>query len=333
MKSLLCTSLSALALLSGVALAEDSHSGSFADYLEGLRKEALERHDIRPETISAVFPKVKEFRLAKSQNGDDEATPESAGSLDKYLPSVLTDTLVDEAKFQYQGHSETLTRIGDAYGVQPRFIVALWGLESRYGRESGAYPVLSVTASKAYRGVREAFYREQFFAALNILDSSSWQLEQLLATPDGRMGQPKLLPAGFLAYAKDGDDDGKADIWTNPADVFASIASFMKESGWRADETWGRQVKIPADFDVTLASSGVKKGFADWQALGVRRFDGTDLPARSDMLVTMVMPDGPKGRVYLVYDNYLAIKRWRDSDYFALALVHLSDRIKFQLGE
>lgn len=332
MKSLLISSLSALALISAMTVVAETRAGSFADYLEGLKREASERHDIRPETLTLVFPKVKEFRLAKSQD-DEGSDTTSETSLDKYLPQVLTDALVDEAKFQYQGHSDLLTRIGDQYGVQPRFIVAMWGLESRYGRDTGGYPVLSVTASKAYRGVQESFFREQFFAALKIIDSSSWQMDELRAGPDGRMGQTRMLPAGFLAYAKDGDDDGKADIWANPADVFASIASFLKESGWRDDETWGRQVKIPDDFDPSLAANGVKKGFSEWQALGVRRFDGTDLPARADMLVTMVMPDGPKGRVYLVYDNYLAIKRWRDSDYFALSLVHLSDRIKFKLGE
>ncbi|ABM00134.1 lytic murein transglycosylase [Shewanella amazonensis] len=331
MKSIFCTSLSALALMSATVMAQSADSGGFADYLAGLKDVAASQNQIRPQTLDTVFPKIKEFRLAKSDTGEPAAAP--ATNLDTFLPQTLNDALVDEAKFQYQGHAETLNRIGKQYGVQPRFIVALWGLESRYGRESGVYPVLSVTASKAFNKEKEAFFREQFFAALKIIDSSSWQPDDLLATPDGRMGQPKLLPQAFLSAAKDGDDDGKADIWSNPADVFATLAYSLQQAGWREDETWGRQVKIPGDFDMSQAAAGNKKSFSQWQALGVRRFDGTDLPARADMKVEMVMPDGPKGRVYLVYDNYLALKRWHDSDYFALAVVHLSDRIKFQLGE
>ncbi|WP_372871842.1 lytic murein transglycosylase [Shewanella sp.] len=331
MKSTFFIFLLASGLICSAAVADESRQGSFAEYLEGLKREAAEQHGMRQESLATIFPQIKQFRLAKSQ---DEDVPEStvAGSLELYLPDTLSDALVSEARFQYQGHNETLNRIGELYGVQPRFIVALWGLESRFGRPSAAYPVLSVTASQAYKGKQEAFFKEQFFAALQILDSSSWQVDDLLAGVDGRMGQPRMLPEYYLDFAKDGDDDGKADIWTNPSDVFASIASFLKKSGWREDETWGRQVKIPADFDESLAG-GIKRGFAEWQALGVRRFDGSDLPARNDMQVSMVMPDGPKGRVYLVYDNYLALKKWRDDDYFALALVHLSDRIKFQLGE
>ncbi|MBT1445577.1 lytic murein transglycosylase [Shewanella sp. JM162201] len=317
----------ALALMSAGVYAQ-APAGSFADYVKALRQDAEQKHDISAETLDKVFPTIKEFRSA----GGVKELKADAKSLDAYLPATLTDELVDEAKFQYQGHTEVLTRIGDKYGVQPRFIIALWGLESRYGRNAGNFPVLSVTASKAFKGEDEAFFREQFFAALKIIDSGV-PIESLRSDSDGRLGQPKLLPAGFLAYAKDGDGDGKIDIGSNPADVFASIASFLKESGWQDDSTWGRQVKIPAGFDVSLAGGAIRKNFAEWQALGVRRFDGADLPSRADMDVAMVMPDGPKGRVYLVYDNYAAIKRWRDDDYFALAMVHLSDRIKFKLGQ
>lgn len=132
-----------------------------------------------------------------------------------------------------------------------------------------------------------------------------------------------------MEYAIDYDGDGRKDIWGSMGDVFASAANYLKSVGWQDDVTWGRQVQIPADFDESLADLKTKKTLAEWQALGIRRMDGSDLPSRSELAASVVIPDDKEGRVYLAYANYDALMRWNRSHYFVAAVGYLSDRIRF----
>ena len=321
----------ALALTCGLALsfsaiaADSSVKGSFGDYVAALEQEARDQGVSEP-VINDVFPKIKMFKKAVAS---DKGQPETVLTLETYLPRVVPDWKVEKARNLYQTHQLELERIGKLYAVQPRFIVALWGVESNFGKLTGSYPVFSVTASLAYEGRREAFFKKEFFAALKIAEQQSFTFEQMKGSWAGAMGQTQFMPTSFLAYAQDGDGDGAKDIWNNTSDAFASAAYYLQQAGWKASETWGRQVKTPTEFDVALADLTVKKSFSQWQALGVRRFNGSDLPNRDDMMISMVMPDGEKGRKYLVYDNYRGLLRWNKSNYFAISVAYLSERIKY----
>ncbi len=140
------------------------------------------------------------------------------------------------------------------------------------------------------------------------------------------MGQPQFMPSSFLNFAIDYDEDGRRDIWTTQADVFGSAANYLKRVGWQDDQTWGREVRLPPGFDAGLAEAKAIKRTAEWQALGVRNLDGSALPSRQ-LDGQIVIPDGPEGRAFLVYDNFRATLRWNRSNYFALAVGLLSDRI------
>ncbi|MGL4474224.1 MAG: lytic murein transglycosylase, partial [Shewanella sp.] len=131
----------------------------------------------------------------------------------------------------------------------------------------------------------------------------------------------------YLSYGVDGDDDGKVDIWQNHADIFATIANILKQQGWQQEATWGRQVQLPVDFDLSQAHA--PQAFSYWQQQGVRRFDGTDLPNVDSIRANVIAPDGIKGRIYLVYDNYRAINAWFDNHYDSISVTYLSERIKF----
>ena len=181
----------------------------------------------------------------------------------------------------------------------------------------------------AYEGRREEFFKRQLMQALEIIDAGHISPEQMRGSWAGAMGQTQFMPSSFLAYAVDYDKDGKIDIWNSYADVFASAANYLSQAGWDNSKTWGRQVRIPEGFDASLAKRDNKKTLSEWQALGVRRYDGRDLPVR-EIQAGMVMPDDENGRIYLTYDNWDVLMDWNRSNYFVVVVGYLADRI--QLG-
>ena len=148
----------------------------------------------------------------------------------------------------------------------------------------------------------------------------------MLGSWAGAMGQPQFMPSSFVGYAVDYNKDGRKDIWTTQADVFASAANYLSRHGWRAGERWGRPVKLLEGFDLRRANLKVRKTVSGWAAEGVTRTDGTQLP-NSDMDASVILPAGSEGPAFLVYNNYRVIMRWNRSHYFAMAVGHLADQI------
>ena len=307
-----------------VASASTKTKVPFEEYVQGLKQEALQK-GINPEVIDQAFSEVKYHKRAVKA---DKNQPEFKLTLDTYLPRAVPDWKVKQAVEKVKKHQVLLEQVGKKFGVQPRFIVALWGVESNFGRLQGKFSVISALATLAYDGRREALFKKQLFAALKILQQGHIEGEKFLGSWAGAMGQSQFMPTSFLTYAYDFDGDGKKDIWNNPADVFASIANYLSSEGWKPSQTWGRQVKLPADFNYKLA--GLKrnkmKSLAEWQAMGVRRYDGSDLPV-NDIKASLIMPDDEKGRIYLVYNNYHTLMKWNRSTYFGSAVGLLSDKI------
>ncbi|GAA5134208.1 lytic murein transglycosylase [Thalassotalea piscium] len=314
------------------------NEANFLLYVEQLKTEA-QAQGFTAEFIDQAFANAKFYKRAVKA---DRSQPEVVETLDTYLPKRVPDWKIKQARHQYKTHKILLDTIAEKYGVQPRFIVALWGLETNFGKIMGNYNVVSALATLAYEGRREAFFKKQLWAALTIVNEGHIDVENMKGSWAGAMGQNQFMPTSFVAYAVDGDGDGKKDIWGNQADVFASMANYLKKEGWNSDITWGRQVKLPKGFDNSLAIpqktggrkqwlaawKNTEKTLAQWQTLGVRRVDGTDLP-KVDITAALVFPDGEKGRAYLAYDNYKSLMHWNLSYYFVSSVGHLSDRIKF----
>jgi membrane-bound lytic murein transglycosylase B len=310
----------------------------FKQYIVQLKQEALDK-GFEPVLIEQSFANVKFHKRAVKA---DRNQPEKVETLDTYLPKRLPDWKIKRARAKYKEHQELLNKVAEEYGVQARFIVALWGLETNFGKIMGNYNVISALSTLAYEGRREAFFKRQLWAALQILKEGHIDIVDMKGSWAGAMGQNQFMPTSFVAYAVDGDGDGKKDIWGNQADVFASMANYLKKEGWSDEITWGRQVKLPSGFDTSLAipqKTGGRKNWlkawkksektlAQWQALGVRRTDGTNLPD-VDINATLVFPDGVKGRAYLAYNNYKSLMHWNLSYYFVSSVGHLSDHIKF----
>ncbi|MBA6252850.1 lytic transglycosylase domain-containing protein [Colwellia sp. MB3u-55] len=310
----------------------------FEIYVTALKVEALGK-GYDTALVNNAFSKVKFHKRAVKA---DRSQPETVETLDTYLPKRVPDWKVNKARALYKENLPLLTKIGKEYNVQPRFIVALWGLETNFGKIMGNYNVISSLTTLAYEGRREVFFKKQLWAALTIVQQGHISVEQMKGSWAGAMGQNQFMPTSFVAFAVDGDGDGKKDIWGNLDDVFSSMANYLKKEGWSDELTWGRQVKLPANFDKSLAipkNTGsranwlkawekTEKTLAQWQALGVRRADGTHLP-KVDIKAALVFPDDENGRVYLAYNNYKSLMHWNLSYYFVSSVGHLSDRIKF----
>jgi len=204
----------------------------------------------------------------------------------------------------------------------------------------GNYSVPSALVTLAYDGRRETFFKNEFYQAMDILKDGHIDLDNMKGSWAGAMGQSQFMPSSFMAYAQDGDGDGKKDIWTNPLDVFASIANYLKQQGWDNSKTWGREVLLPAGFDTSAAISRgslqrsewldrwqlSERSLAKWQALGVTRLNGTALPAKQ-VTAALIFPDGEKGRAFLAYDNYKVLMHWNKSYYFVTSVGYLADLI------
>ena len=317
-----------LSVVLGLTIASSAFAQekNFDQYVESLKVEALQNGISAPIVRDAFADVNYKPRAVKA----DKNQPEKRLTLDEYIPKAVPEWKVKQAKALYKEHQTDLTRIGEQYGVQPRFIVALWGIESNFGKYTGNYSVVDALSTMAYEGRREAFFRKELISALTILDQGHISVDDMKGSWAGAMGQCQFMPSSFLNFAADGNGDGKKDIWNTKADVFASTANYLSQSGWDDSYTWGRQVKLPKDFDMTIEGrvEGKQKTLTQWSKLGVTRYDGRALPKLDpDIDAWLTAPDQADGRVYLVYNNYNALMKWNRSYYFALAVSHLADRI------
>ncbi|WP_070967347.1 lytic murein transglycosylase [Vibrio sonorensis] len=319
-----------LSVALGLALAGHANANpvEFEQYVQGLKQEAREKGISEPIIEQAFQGITYKPRAIKA----DRNQPEKRLTLDEYIPRAVPEWKVKQAKELYKEHYDELKRIGDEYGVQPRFIVALWGVESNFGKFTGGYGVIDALSTMAYDGRREAFFRKETMAALTILEQGHIKAEAMKGSWAGAMGQCQFMPSSFLNFAADGNGDGKKDIWDTKADVFASTANYLSQSGWDDNYTWGRQVKVPKGFDLSVQGREAAKGktLTQWSELGVTRYDGRPLPKLdTDITAWLTAPDDANGRVYLVYNNYNVLMKWNRSYYFALAVSHLADRIRW----
>ena len=319
-------------LMAGIAPAQDAPLTppataplSFEQWLDRLKQEATEQ-GIRPAVFDAALAGVQPLPRVIEL---DRKQPEGTITFAQYAKNIVTPKRVADGKKLLREHRTLLGEVSKKYGVPPRFLVALLGIETNYGRLTGTYRVVDALATLAYDGRRSAYFRKELLAALTILDRHNLAPDMLKGSWAGAMGQDQFMPTAYLKYAQDWDGDGRADLWKSQGDVFASAANYLSTVGWNGTLTWGREVKLPAGGRVAgEASLDPAKGrkLADWHKLGVRRSDGKPLP-KGDHPAWLVLPDGPSGRAFLVYENYRTVMDWNRSTYFATTVGLLADRI------
>jgi len=294
----------------------------FATWLRELRTEAAGL-GIRAPTLDAALsglrplPRVIEL---------DRKQPEDTLTYAQYMERMLPASRVQKGLQRLREHRALLQPISARYGIPPGVIVALWGMETDFGRLTGNFPVLAALATLAYDGRRSALFRRELLAALQIVEAGHVRPEVMTGSWAGAMGQNQFMPSSFLQYAVDYDGDGRRDIWTTLADIFASTAHYLARSGWQAHTAWGHRVVLPAHFVMPASSDELSQPCAAWQALGVHRMDGGVLPDGSEPAL-LVLPGGETGPAFLTYQNYQVFLKWNRSTYFALTVGQFADQL------
>ena len=313
-----------IALVLSMILPSNTNAEDFNTWLDKLKIEA-KRQGISQKTLDSSLIGIKPIPRVIEL---DRKQPEFTLRFAEYFKRVVSDRRIRIGKSKLKEHKELLREISSRYGVQSRYIVALWGVETDFGRITGGFPVISSLATLAYDGRRSKFFRKELLLALKIVDGGHILAKDMVGSWAGAMGQNQFMPSSFHAYAVDYDKDGSKDIWKTLPDIFASIANYLSKSGWQADQTWGRPVSLPEDFSRKFLGRKIKKPLGEWQQLGVRKLSGQDLPKRN-LLSSIIRPEkGQIGPAFVIYKNYEVILKWNRSNYFATAVGILSDKIK-----
>jgi membrane-bound lytic murein transglycosylase B len=301
----------------------------FSAWLSELRAEGLAR-GIRAETLDRALADVEPIARVIEL---DRNQPEFKLTYREYMERVMPSARIERGRRLLAQERPLLDRIQREYGVAPHVIVALWGIESDFGRIQGGFRVIPALATLAYDGRRGSYFRGELIDALHILDEGHVEVDSLVGSWAGALGQCQFMPSSFRRHAVDFDGDGRRDIWGTRADVFASAANYLAQAGWQPAYRWGRAVRLPDSFDRSLAELAIKKTLTEWQSLGVRRLDGGDLPTAPGLRASIVIHDDGQGPAFLVYPNFEAIMTWNRSVLFATAVGLLADRIAADAGE
>jgi peptidoglycan lytic transglycosylase B len=304
----------------------------FDVWLAEFRAEA-ESRGVRPEILDRALAGLAPVQqILERDRGQAEFTLD----LDTYLKRRLTVSTVRTARAMYERHRTLAERIGKTYGVDPRLLISVWGLESNFGRFAGVRPTVPTLATLAYDPRRGAMFRTELFNALEILNRGDIELEQLKGSWAGALGQPQFMPSSYLRYAQDFDGDGRRDIWTSQSDVFASIAYYLQQHNWKSGVTWGREVIVPAGIGGQLdelprrtegcrarRAMTLQQPLEAWRTLGLRTVAKEPLPRAA--LSASLIRDGK--RAFLVYDNYEALLDYNCAHTYALSVGLLADRL------
>lgn len=304
----------------------------FEDWLAGVREEALTR-GIGAATVDQALTGLEPVPIVIQR---DRTQAELVQTLDQYLGQRISNKTVLTAQTMRRTHGDVLKAVSDKYGVPASVLVSIWGLESNFGRFSGVRPTIATLATLAYDPRRSTMFRKELFDALTILESGDVEPTAMRGSWAGALGQPQFMPSSFLLYAQDFDGDGKRDIWASTPDVFASIANYLSAHGWNKDQSWGREVRVPATVLNDLAATApLQTGgclarrqmteplpLATWKKLGVRTSTGGTLPS-ADIDASLV--SGVK-RHFLVYPNYQALLEYNCVNAYGLSVALLADR-------
>ncbi len=298
-------------------------TADFETWLVDLKKEALQK-GISKNIVEAALSDIKPIsRIIEL----DRKQPEGTMTFARYKKRVISKARINQGRRLYREHRDDLQKAAQKYGVPAQYIVALWGIETSYGNNTGGFKVIPALATLAYDGRRSKFFRSELMEALKILDEGHIALPDMKGSWAGAMGQNQFMPSSFKTYAVDGDEDGKRDIWRSLPDVFSSTANYLSINGWKEEQRWGRAVKLPVEFPKSLTGRKIKKSLQDWKDMGITKNNGAPIPVVEGMKASVIMPDGRTGPAFLIYNNYHVIMSWNRSIYFATSVGLLADAI------
>lgn len=326
-------------VLAFTGLSAQETDPDFQQWLGAFRGRAVDA-GISDATLDRVLPTITPVQRVIKR---DRNQPEVVQTYARYLKARVSDWRIQKGIERYREAAAPLAAVSERFKVQPRFLTAIWGIETNYGTVDLSYSVFDAVATLAFDPRRAKRFERELIAALQIVDQGFAGMDQMKGSWAGAMGQPQFMPESYLRYAVDQDGDGQKNIWTSQDDILASIANYLKSFSWRSDMTWGRPVLLPSKDEASLSgkqdegvlparicrpfkSLGVWRDLQDWNALGVRRLNGEALPERS-IPAALVFADEGDGQAYIVYQNFCSIMRYNPSFKYALAVGLLSDEI------
>lgn len=297
-------------------------AGDFGACIAALADEAR-RAGISERVVEDVLGNVQRVERVIELDRDQ---PEFTRTFAQYYTARVTAERVRRGRALLAEHRDLLIGIQRETGVPAHYLVAFWGLETNFGSYFGNVPVPDALATLACDPRRSSFFTGELLSALKIIDSGDVRPEAMVGSWAGAMGHVQFLPSVFLAHAVDADGDGRRDLWGSIPDAMASAARYLAASGWQPGLRWGRQVSLPDGFDFTLAGRDHRQPLAEWSALGLRDAYGNAIP-RLDLPASLLVPAGHDGPAYLVYENFDVILRWNRSEYYAISVGRLADRL------
>jgi membrane-bound lytic murein transglycosylase B len=309
-----------LALLFASASAECEPESSFTAFLAELWPDAEKAGITRATFDSALSGLTPDAGVIAARRRQ----PEYGKPFGSYLASLASPSRAATGARKAAQWAPTLRAVGDRYGVDPSILVSIWGIESSYGSGEQRWDVFRSLATLAQARFHHPLFRDELLSALKILQNNHIPRREFVGSWAGAMGQAQFLPSSFLRYAVDFDGDGRADIWRSVPDVLASIANYLQQTGWQKGLPWGFEVRVPPGFDYRLS----RGAFSEWAQLGFTRADNSRLPADDAAPAILFFPSGAGGPAFLITDNFIVLKRFNNSDAYALAVGVLSDQLR-----
>lgn len=295
----------------------------FGSFLAKLRQDALQQ-GISQQTVGAALPDFDPIGKVIELDGKQ---PEKKWTFADYKKRIVDPVRIRRGRELMETHAALLGDISRKYGVAPQYIVALWGIETNYGKNQGDFNTVRSLATLAWEGRRADFFRGELMLALKIIDQGHIRAADMKGSWAGALGQNQFMPSSFVNFAQDGNGDGRKDIWNDLADVFASTANYLSRSGWKDGERWGREIRLPAGFNPAASGLENRRPIDEWKRMGITLPGGAALPSATGMTASVVLPDGVAGPAYLVYDNYRVFMKWNRSTYFATSVGLIADAI------
>ncbi len=298
----------------------------FAAFLRNARVRAL-GEGIRPDLFDRAVAGIAPIAAIGEANANQ---PEFVKPVWSYMDGALAARRIANGKKLMAENDATLTRIEAKSGVPKGILVAVWGMETDYGRVMGSYNLFAALATLAYDGPRRNYATPEFFAALHIAQDQGLDPKQMVASWAGAFGQTQFTPTTFLTTAVDGDGDGRIDLWRSPADALASAAQLLARAGWQRGRPWGYEVRLPAGFAFEDADLDVVRPVSEWGARGVTRLDGGPLTGGGH--ASIYVPAGARGPAFLLLPNFSTILKYNNAASYALAIAYLGERIAGREG-
>lgn len=301
-------------------------TAAFARCIAGIRGDA-----VKAGIPAAAFDALADVRPDMTVLPLLDSQPEFTTPLWDYLAGLVDDQRVADGRARLAEHRALLDRVAAQYGVDAETVVAVWGVESDYGRISGKRPLRVSLATLACNGRRQTFFRSEFIALLKLMHNGDLRNRDTTGSWAGAFGHTQFMPSTYARIAVDFDGDGRRDLVDSIPDALASTANYLKQSGWRTGQPWGYEIKLPSGFNTAQAGRTNRKTVADWTARGITRLDGGALPA-GDTRAAVIVPTGTKGPAFIVFRNYDAIYSYNAAESYALAIATLADRLRGGTG-